>query len=306
METIVKKQCYHDITCKSALHKLNKFHGPYEYDLNIYRGCEHHCRYCYALYTQRYMQTEGSDFYQDIYIKTNIAEALRKQLSSSKWEKKVISIGSITDSYQPIEAERKLMRDVLKVMIEFRNPIIISTKSDLILRDLDLIKELAETTYVNIASTITTMDEKTASILEPSAPSPHRRVEVLKTFRQQTKASIGFHTMPFLPYISDDEKTLEHLMQAAKDIDVSYMLFGPLRLVGDTKKTYFEMLKQQYPQLVSEYYNLYRNGRIEKSYLKQIYHRINILCEKYQISQDYMQGILAYYKKQRVEQLSLW
>lgn len=306
METSVKKSVYHDITCKSALHKLQKQRGPYEYDMNIYRGCSHRCSYCYALYTQRYMKGNHPDFYHDIYIKQNIAQELHKQLRSSTWKKKVISIGSITDSYQEIERDRKIMRDVLQVMLEFRNPIIISTKSDLILRDLDLIQQLAEVTYVNIASTITTMDEKTASIIEPNAISPQRRADMLNIFRQQTKASIGFHTMPFLPYITDDAKTLEELMKTAKNIDVSYMLCGSLRLVGDTKKNYYEMLRKHYPTLVSTYQTLYRTGRLDKEYAKQIYCLIDDLRRKYNISGDYMQGICEYYKKASVEQLSLW
>lgn len=306
METAIKKIRYQEITCKSALHKLQHHKGPYDYDLNIYRGCSHRCSYCYALYTQRYMKQDHPDFYHDIYIKKNIAEVLRKELSSSKWERKVISIGSITDSYQPIEAEREIMRDILKVMLEFHNPIIISTKSDLILRDMDLIQQLAEVTYVNIASTITTMDERLASIIEPGAVSPRCRAAMLKRFREETKASIGFHTMPMLPYITDDKKTLEELMQTAKQIDVNYMLCGTLRLVGDTKPCYYEMLRNHFPQLISNYHKLYRTGKIDKEYATQIFCLIDDLRRKYELCGDYMQGIREYYKKRSVEQLSLW
>ena len=147
-----------EIKAKKALNKLNSKFLPYKWDLNVYRGCSHRCQYCYALYSHQYLES-GKNFFDTIYVKTNIAEALEKELSSKRWKREVVNLGGVTDSYQPIEEKYKLMREVLKLMIKYKTPIVISTKSDLILRDMDLLTELAKVANVNVAVTITTMDE---------------------------------------------------------------------------------------------------------------------------------------------------
>jgi DNA repair photolyase len=167
---------FEEIRVTKALNKIkatSKIALPFHWDLNIYRGCEHGCNYCYAMYSHSYLEKKvekkdeyssakenNGGFFQRICVKTNIAEALEKQLGARTWKKELINIGGVCDSYQPAEAKYGLMREVLAVMIEFQNPVTISTKSDLILRDFDLLKELSELTYVNIAVTVTTMDEK--------------------------------------------------------------------------------------------------------------------------------------------------
>lgn len=110
---------------------------PYHWDLNIYRGCEHNCEYCFAMYTHQYI--EDTDFFHHIYVKKNIVEQLEKKLSSPSWKKEIINLGGVTDNYQPAEKSFQLMPEILKLMIRYKNPIIISTKSTLILRDLELI-----------------------------------------------------------------------------------------------------------------------------------------------------------------------
>lgn len=304
MQSSIEQIRYHDITCKSGFRKIGKRIGPYEYDMNIYRGCAHQCAYCYALYSQRYMEKE--DFYHDIFIKSNILEHLQRQLASSKWTKQIISIGTVCDSYQPIEEERELMRDVLKLFIQYKNPCIISTKSDLILRDLDLIEQLANVTYVNIAATITTMDEALVSIVEPGAVSAKRRVDMLKQMRQHTNASVGLHDMPMLPYLSDDPISLEALFQAAKEIDVDYMITAPLNLMGDTRNAYFRMLQEHFLHLVRPYQAIFHGKYIDKAYIANIYKDVLALRKQYGISGNYMKKAREHFAKQEVEQLSLW
>lgn len=294
----------HEIECKSAFRKLKKRIGPYQHDMNIYRGCEHRCAYCYALYSQRYM--DQSDFYHDVFVKRNIATVLEKQLASPHWTRQLISIGSVCDSYQPIEQELQMMRDVLPLMIRYRTPCIISTKSDLILRDLDLIKQLSEVTYVNIAATITTLDEPTASIIESGAVSPKQRAEMLRIFKQETKASTGMHVMPMLPYISDDDASFHALLACAKDIEVDYATFGPLNLIGETKRSYFSMLQKHYPHLVQSYQTLFQKGKIDSAYISDVYRRLSPIRKEYGISGDYMIKAREHFQKQTVEQLSLW
>ena len=112
-----KEFLYQSICCKSALNKINSF-LPYHYDLNIYRGCEHHCVYCFAKYSHRYL--EDDNFFDHIYIKENIVEELAKKLSSKSWKRDVINLGGVTDSYQPIEKEKQLMPKILKLLTKSR------------------------------------------------------------------------------------------------------------------------------------------------------------------------------------------
>ncbi len=294
----------HEITCKSAFRKLSKRIGPYRYDMNVYRGCAHHCTYCYALYSQRYLA--HSDFYHDIYVKTNILEQLEKQLASPHWQHELINIGSVSDSYQPAEEQYGLMRGVLKLLIKYRNPCIIATKSRLILRDLDLIKELADLTYVNIAATITTLDERISTLLEPHALSPIQRGEVLAQIKQHTKAITGMHVMPVLPYLNDDEASLHALCAYGVQLQVDYATFGLLHLRGETKQAFFATLREHFPHLSAKYRYLYRNGKLDPAYQQAFYERLTPITTAYGINTDYMQYVLDYEQRQKMEQLSLW
>ena len=172
---------YKEITAQSALNKLKR-KIPYGWDLNIYRGCGHGCRYCYAMYSHDYLDGE-KDFHRDIFVKTNIVEQLEKELKSESWNREVINIGGVTDSYQPAESRYRLMPEILKLLIKYKTPAIISTKSDLVLRDYELIDELSQITYINIAATITTVDETIARKIEPGSASPSDRFKVLKESR---------------------------------------------------------------------------------------------------------------------------
>ncbi|MFP4177409.1 MAG: radical SAM protein [Acholeplasmataceae bacterium] len=208
----MKSVVYHEIGCSQALNKLKR-RMPYSWDLNVYRGCQHGCVYCYARHTHDYLGSD--DFSNDIFIKTNIVERLEKELSHPNWRKEVINIGGVTDSYQPAEEHYRIMPDVLRLLIEYRTPAIISTKSDLILRDYDLIDALARITYVNIAVTVTTMDEDLRARIEPDAVESYRRFNVLKAFAN-TSASTGLHVMPIIPHLTDGPENFAALFQMGK------------------------------------------------------------------------------------------
>ena len=111
---------YKEIYAKSACNKLKTSRFPFDLDLNIYRGCEHGCKYCYAIYSHDYLGVEK--YYEDIYIKINIVEILERELSKKKSERKIINLGSVTDSYQQLEKKYKLMPDILRLMIKYKNP----------------------------------------------------------------------------------------------------------------------------------------------------------------------------------------
>jgi DNA repair photolyase len=293
---------FEEIQVKKALNKIketSRIALPFHWDLNIYRGCEHGCNYCYAMYSHSYLEKEekssaagGEDcnFFQRIYVKTNITEALEKQLGARSWKREVINIGGVCDSYQPAEAKYGLMRKVLSLMIEYKNPVTISTKSDLILRDYDLLEELSELTYVNVAVTVTTMNEKLSSLLEPLASSPEKRFSVLRAFKDTT-AVTGLHMMPVLPFLTDSPENLEQILSRAAECEVDYALPGLLYLRGETRKHFFNFLACNFPELLDPYRRLYAKGGTDRAYKAELYGVLGTLMEKYHLSGDYMKSM---------------
>lgn len=292
---------YNHIECKSALHVIRRSQKPFHLDLNIYRGCEHKCQYCFAIYSHKYM--ESTDYFDEIFIKDNVAEVLDKELSKRK-TKDVINIGGVCDSYQPIEKETKIMRDVLKVIIKHQYPIIISTKSDLILRDIDLIKQLSEVSAVNIAATITCMDENDRKNIEPNAVPTTQRFAMLKRIKEETNAIIGVHIMPIIPYITDNRKNLETIYKMAEDIHADYVLPGILYLRGNTRYQFFQMIDTCYPHLKNKLMNMYNNDR--RIYKQSLYRMINELKVTYHANHNYMKPLNDKIKETKIEQLTLF
>ncbi len=274
---------YKEITCSVACNKLKR-KIPFGWDLNIYRGCEHGCKYCYALYSHQYLGSEK--YYEEIFVKTNIVERLEKQLSSPSWPREVVNIGGVTDSYQPVEAQYKLMPEVLRLMIKYRTPCIISTKSDLILRDYDLIAELAEITYVNVAATVTCMDEDMRSLIEPHGAESKKRLAMLKEFAK-TKAGTGLHFMPIIPFLTDRLENIEALYSAAADCHVDYVLPGVLYLRGKTRNEFFDFVKGELPDLYEPLRQLYKKGGASKEYKDKLYATVNRIKAKYGLSSSY-------------------
>lgn len=252
--------------------------------MNIYRGCEHGCKYCYAIYSHQYLGSDG--FYDDIHVKTNIVEKLEEELSAVGWKREIINIGGVTDSYQDAEATYKLMPEILKLLIKYKTPAIISSKSNLILRDYDLIDELSRITYINIAATITTMDEEIRNKIEPNACSSKDRFDMLKTFRK-TNASVGLHVMPIIPYITDNYENFDALFSKAKDSDVHYVLTGALYLRGETRKVFFDFIQKDFPDLYENLSLLYKTGGANKDYKNNLYAMVNSLRERYSLSNSY-------------------
>lgn len=237
--------------------------------------------------------------FSKVFVKTNIAEQLDKELSNPGWNREIINIGGVTDSYQSAEAELKIMPEVLKVLIKHKTPAIISTKSDLILRDFDLIAELSALTYVNVASTITTMNEDDRKKIEPHASPGINRFKMLKEFRK-TNASVGLHTMPIIPYITDTYLNIENLCSEARLSNVHYMLPGVLYLRGATRKVFFEFIQDQYSDKYENIKELYKTGGADKSYKEKLYNNIvNPLRKMYGISNSYMKPMKEKIHKNR-------
>ena len=194
-----------EINAKSILHYHDKIFAT-NWDANIYRGCEHNCKYCFAQYSHKYMETEN--FFEEIFVKANADLILRKEFKKRKWRKFPVNVCGVSDCYQPEEKTYKIMPKVIKSFIDYKNPLVITTKSTLILRDIELIKELNKVSEVSILISVSTLNEEKRKLIEPNAAPTIERLEMLKKFKE-----IGCKTavllMPIMPYISDDDENLD-------------------------------------------------------------------------------------------------
>ncbi|MCZ4271357.1 PA0069 family radical SAM protein [Maritalea porphyrae] len=253
-KTNVREERAKSIITKNESPDLN-----FDRSINPYRGCEHGCSYCFARQTHAYLgHSAGIDFERELYAKTNAAARLREELSRKKYTPKPIAIGTNTDPYQPIERERKIMREILEVLIEFKHPVTIVTKSALVVRDLDLLTELAEQNLVHVAMSITTLDRKLCRELEPRASTPSKRLEAVELLSQS-----GIPTMvmaaPIIPAINDSE--LEKILDAAAAQGATAAGMIMLRLPGEVRNIFREWLLRFYPDKLRHVLNLVRDVR---------------------------------------------
>lgn len=269
---------------KSALHKV-KGNFPFRWDLNVYRGCAHGCVYCYALYSHDYLQI-GGDFSSQIFVKENLVEVLEKELRKKTWKPEIVNLGGVTDSYQPLERSVEMMRDILKLFIKYRNPLTISTKSNLILRDIDLYSQLARLTHVNVSVTVTTPDESIRQKIEPFASDSASRFAVLKAFAE-AGVHTGLHIMPIIPFVTDETSQLETLFQKACQSGVDYLLTGKLYLRGKTRPRFISFMRDQFPDLIQPFTRVYHHEASRLNYITQLNNKIKYLRNKYPINGAY-------------------
>lgn len=214
--------------------------------VNIYRGCEHGCAYCYARPYHEYLGfSAGLDFETKIMVKENAPELLRRELASPKWKPQVLAMNGVTDSYQPVERRLKLMRRCLEVLAECRNPVGIVTKNQLITRDVDLLGELARHHAVVVILSVTTLDAGLARKMEPRTTQPAAR---LKTIETLTRAGIptGVFVAPVIPGLTDHE--MPGILKAAASAGAHFAGMVPLRLPFGVGDLFSDWLGREYPE----------------------------------------------------------
>ena len=200
----------------------------FDASLNPYRGCEHGCAYCYARPTHEYLGfSAGLDFETKIMVKHDAPELLRRELSSPRWEPRVIAMSGVTDCYQPIERKLLLTRRCLEVLAEFRNPVVIITKNALVTRDADLLAILAEHHAAAVLVSITTRDADLCGILEPRTSRPIKRLAAI-TALAKAGVPVGVNVAPVIPGLTDSE--IPRIVQAAADAGATFAGLVPLRL----------------------------------------------------------------------------
>ena len=265
-----------ETTCRTALYRHDSKWLPFKYDINVYRGCAHRCIYCYALYTHDYIG--GGDFFEDVYAKTNIADVLRRELP--RFSREPVNLGGITDSYQPAERDCKLMPRVLSLLADFSVPIILCTKSALVLRDLELISRVNAASGAALAFTVTTLNKRVADLIEPGSSHPHDRMAAIREVKK-TGASCGVHLMPIIPYLTSSEDSLEAVFSEAKEAGADYVLSGALNLKSATRKQFFESVRKGFPSEYADLKALFNDRAAYRAYKESLYATVDKLRKKY-------------------------
>ncbi len=237
-----------ELTLETPRKIINYVNSPFvgfDRSINPIRGCEHGCVYCFARPTHAYYGlSPGRDFETKLFAKPAAAELLRRELSTKNYDLKHIAIGTNTDPYQPAEKRLRLMRGILKTLLDFRHPVSVLTKSALIARDIDILKPMAEIGIVKTMLSVTTLDSALARAMEPRASTPKRRLDAIRRLREAGVA-VGVMTAPMIPGLNDAE--LETLLEAAKDAGAQFAGFTILRLPLEVSMLFKEWLEAHYP-----------------------------------------------------------
>lgn len=291
---------------------------PFSASINPYRGCEHGCIYCYARPSHEYLGfSAGLDFETKIMVKENAPELLRAELMLPKWEPQMLAISGVTDCYQPIERKLKLTRRCLEVLLEFRNPVGIVTKNQLVARDADILSELAKFDCAMVMLSVTTLDESLRKVMEPRTSHPRARLDAV---RKLTDAGVpcGVMVAPVIPGLTDSEMP-EILAEAAKAgaISAGYV---PLRLPGAVAPLFEKWLEQHFPNRVNRVMNRIksiRGGKVndpnfgsrmhgEGAFADQIEQLFDIACRKAGLQERNFHLSTAHFRRPQEGQLQLF
>ena len=300
---------YFTLPSKSLLNRcVSKRQMPFTWTINPYRGCEFGCRYCYARYTHEFMEMrDGLEFEQKIYVKQHAAALLRHELPKVKPHES-IALGTATDPYQPAERRYEVTRGILEEFARHRGfELGIVTKSNLIVRDLELLQEVAKTNSLSIHITITTLDANLARILEPRAPRPDLRLDAVRTLAQ-AGLRVGMSCSPVVPGITDAPSDLEALIRAASASGADYVFANSLFLKPCSAAVFLPFLEQNFPHLAENYRRRYQHRAfVPPAYAKRLSELIRILRKKYKLTRPDRSSFATKWPLQAFnEQLSLF
>lgn len=252
---------FYEIHAKSAINRVPKASQmPFRWTINPYRGCTHACNFCFARPTHTYLGfNAGRDFEREIVVKVNSPEVVRAELARPSWRGEHVAMGTNTDPYQWVESRYKLMPGIWQALCDARNPCSILTKSPLLLRDIELMKEIATVTDIHANLSIPTLDAKAWRATEPHTPHPKARLEAVA---ELNRAGIpcGVLIAPLMPGINDAREQVEPLLEAAAAAGATGIGGIALHLRGEVKALFFDWLRAFRPDLVELYEELYARG----------------------------------------------
>ena len=281
---------YRPLKTRSILGKTSSNRGlPFTHSINPYRGCEFACRYCYARYTHEFLELHSpEDFERKIYFKQDAAWLLEQELSRLKAGTD-IALGTATDPYQPLEHRQRITRSLLEVFARksgFKLGIV--TKSTLITRDIDLLKEIATRHQLTVHLTITTANAKLARVLEPRAPRPDLRFRTVARLRQAGLRS-GVLCSPLMPGITDSRSSINAVARAAAAAGASFLGAGALFLKPCSQPTFFSFVKEHFPEQFEAYKRRYAaSAFVSQEYRKSVADLVDEICREHKLGKRYV------------------
>lgn len=251
----------YEVRAKSVLNRVPESSlVPFRWTLNPFRGCTHACAYCFARPTHTYLGFDAArDFEREIVVKVNAPERLRAELARPSWQGEHVALGTNTDPYQWVEGRYELMPGIWEAMRDFANPCSVLTKSPLLLRDLELMRQIAARTEFSAALSVPTLEEKAWRATEPHTPHPRARLEAVA---ELTRAGIrtGVLIAPLMPGINDSPQQVERILELAAQAGAAYVTGIALHLRGELRTLFFDWLREHRPELLARYQELYHRG----------------------------------------------
>ena len=276
---------YRDLAVKSYVSRCPNPQLPFRWTINPYRGCEFGCKYCYARYTHEFMELRDGDLFETrIFAKQWNAEAFRREIRRLPYNE-TVAIGTATDPYQPAERRYQITRMMLEELA--RDPlglrVWITTKSDLIKRDIDVLERIAVHSHVHVNMTITTMDTQLARLIEAYAPRPELRMAAVAELRKAGLAA-GVSLSPILPLINDSQESIDAVVGQAAQVDAQWVWHNILFLRSCARAVFLPFLEREFPDLIYRYRARYQNSDYVKGpYLDIVKERVEKARQRFGI-----------------------
>ncbi|HXS36263.1 MAG TPA: PA0069 family radical SAM protein [Flavipsychrobacter sp.] len=271
------------------------------FSLNPYQGCEHGCIYCYARNSHEYWgYSAGVDFESRIVVKKNAPQLLRKFFENKNWKPAPLSLSGNTDCYQPIERKMRITRQLLEICLEFRNPVGVLTKNALVLRDLDIIKELANLNLIRVFTSITSLDEDLRKVMEPRTATYKSRLKVVETL-SKNGVPTGIMNAPLIPGLNDIH--MPAVLKAASEAGAKWAGYTVVRLNGAIGGIFHDWLHKTFPDRAAKVWNLIcacHDGQVNDSrwgtrtvgdgkFAELIRAQFQLYCRKYHLNEGHLE-----------------
>lgn len=279
-----------EVRCKQAINRVRGM--AFGWSLNPYRGCAHHCAYCYARTTHAFLGLDvGLDFASQLFAKTNVAEVLRSELARRSWRRDTVAIGTSTDPYQPIEGRYRLTRACLEALADYATPCNVTTKGTLVVRDADVLQSMAQRAGCGVSVSLITLDDDVWRTLEPGTPPPAQRLRALRALADRG-VPVGVALAPVLPGITDGPASLDALVHAAADNGATWLWAGAVHLEPAVRDYFLSSLAEHFPEALAPYVRVFgppgsptRARYSPKTYADLLQQRVAELKGRYALSE---------------------
>ena len=263
---------YQEVHVRSALARTKGM--PFNWALNPYRGCTHACEYCYARKYQRHLELgAGDDFSSIIFVKQNLADALRRELRRPGWQRELVAVGTATDPYQPIEGHYRITRRCLEALVEHDTPFSIVSKGPMIVRDLDLLVRATERTGCSVYLSVPSVLDEPWRTLEPGTAPPLQRLRAARTLRE-AGVDAAVLMMPLVPGFSTSRASIGATLEAIAAANVPLAGSGVARFDPGAREHFFGFLAREFPDLVEGYERLYAKRYAPSAYSAAVKHTV--------------------------------